>query len=345
MDRALDYLYGREYQRRGLHSPGDGKDRRGGLDATRMEALTWLGEARKLFSEPVFEVMQTHALDRYNITELLNDPKTLDELEPNPELLKTLLTFHGRADPKVRDKLRQIADEVIRDIMRRLKSEVLRAFSGRKNPFKRSPLHSAANFDWRQTLRRNLKNYDRDRRRIIADDLRFVAREKRRLPWKIILCMDQSGSMSDSLIHSAVMAAILTGLPGIKVAIVLFDTSIVDVTDKLADPLDTLLSVTLGGGTDIGRAVEYCERYVDNPNRTVFILLTDFEEGAGPRRLYQAVARMAAARVRLLGLTALDDSGMAYHETTISPRLAQMGMQIAAMTPDKLAQWLAGVMR
>ncbi|MEC8580330.1 MAG: VWA domain-containing protein [Pseudomonadota bacterium] len=340
MDRTLDYLYGREYDKRGLHRPkGPGT-----LDPTQMKALDWLGSARKLFPQSVFEVLQDHALNRYGLSDLLNDPKTLENLEPNQDLLKTLLSFHGRAKPEVKDKLRQVADAVIQDIMRRLKSDVQRAFSGRRNPYKRSHVASAANFDWRGTLRRNLKNYDPDTGRIIADDLRFVSRERRRLPWSVILCVDQSGSMTDSIIHSAVMAAILSGLPGVKVSMVLFDTSIIDVTDKLTDPLDTLLSVQLGGGTDIGQAVEYSERYIDTPERTVFVLISDFAEGASPRRLYRSVARMNEARVRMIGLSALDDLGDPYMDAQIAGRLAGLGMKIAAMTPDKLAQWLAGVM-
>ncbi|MEM6422217.1 MAG: VWA domain-containing protein, partial [Pseudomonadota bacterium] len=124
-----------------------------------------------------------------------------------------------------------------------------------------------------------------------------------------------------------------------------FDTSVLDVSDRLSDPLETLLSVQLGGGTDIGRAVAYCETLVTQPERTVFVLVSDFCEGAAPSRLYAAVARMAEARVRLLGLSALDDAGEAYADHVIAGRLAGLGMQIAAMTPARLAGWLAEVVR
>ena len=125
----------------------------------------------------------------------------------------------------------------------------------------------------------------------------------------------------------------------------LSDTSIVDVSDRLTDPLDTLMSVQLGGGTDIGRAVAYCETLVENPERTVLVLVTDFGEGAPPRPLYAAVARLAEARVRLVGLAALDDLGAAEYDDRIAARLADLGMHVGAMTPQRLAEWLAGVMR
>ncbi|MEM7250689.1 MAG: VWA domain-containing protein [Pseudomonadota bacterium] len=340
VDRALDFLYGREYERRGIKA-GRGP---GSLDPTQMNAVNWLGQARSLFPESVFEVLQDHALTRYELSDLLNDPRALDELEPNQNLLKVLLGFQGRAQPEMKDKLRLIANKVIADIVERLRTEVSRAFSGRRNRFRRSHVAAAANFDWRATVRANLKHYDVERNRIVADRLYFNARERRRLPWRVILCVDQSGSMTDSLIHAAVMAAILSGLPGVRVHMVLFDTSVVDVSDRLTDPLETLLSVQLGGGTDIGRAMTYCESLVEDAERTVLALISDFGEGAPPRPLYASVARLAEQRVKLIGLSALDDASEPAFDQVIAARLAELGMKIGAMTPDRFAQWLAEIM-
>lgn len=339
-DQALDFLYHREYQKRGVHR--DLKP--GSLDPTQINAVQWLGKARAIFPESVFEVLQGHALDRYGLSDLLNDPKCLDSLEPNRDLLKVLLGFHGRADPAVKDKLRAIADRVIKEILAHLRAEVQRAMSGRRNRFRRSNLASSANFDWRATLRENLKTYDPQRRQLIAERLRFNARQRRRLPWRIILCVDQSGSMSDSIIYSAVMASILCGLPGVDVRMVLFDTSVVDVSEKLTDPLETLLSVQLAGGTNIGAAVTYCEQFIENPERSVFVLISDFAEGAPPRPLYSGIARLAEARVKMIGLTALNDSGDAYYDAAIANHLVELGMNIGSMTPDGFAHWLAEVM-
>lgn len=341
MDRVLDDLYAHEYRRRGLHV-GKGP---GSLDPTQISAINWLGRARGLFPRSVMEVLQGHALERYGLTDLLSDPKALESLEPNQGLLKVLLSFHGRAQPAIKEKLREVASEIIRELVERLRAEVERAFSGRRNRFRRSSLKAAANFDYRATVRANLKHYDINSGRIVFERIVFNARERRRLPWTIILCVDQSGSMSDSVIHSAVMAAILSGLPSVAVKMVLFDTSVVDVSDRLTDPLETLLSVQLGGGTDIGRAVSYCERFVENPERTVFALVSDFGEGAPPRALYAAVARLAEARTRMIGLAALDDSGHAAYDHEVAARLADLGMHIAAMTPDRFAAWLSEIMQ
>ncbi|QBF33427.1 VWA domain-containing protein [Thalassococcus sp. S3] len=342
-DRALDYLYGREYQQRGVRPAGG--PRSAGLDPTQMKALDWLSDTKGLFPQKVFETLQTDAIERYQLTDLLKDPKVWEEMPSTPGMLRALLTFRDRADPQVQAEVRRIAQKVIDEIMEKLKAKLARSMSGRRNRHMRSPMKSAANFDARGTIRANLKTWDDERKLLIADQLRFMSRQKRHLDWTVILCVDQSGSMTESLIFSALMAAVLGGLPGVQVKMVLFDTSVVDVTGELDDPLSLLLSVQLGGGTNIGKAVSYCEDLVEQPNRTVFALVSDFYEGAAPRALLAAVARLNEARVKMLGIAALDDRGVADFDRDMAGKLAQLGMNVGAMTPDAFADWLAGVMR
>lgn len=343
-DGSLDYLYGREYGKRGIR-PESGGPRSAGLEPTQMKALDWLTDAQGLFPQKVFETLQADALERYQLTDLLKDPKLWDDLPATPGMLRSLLTFRDRADPKVQTEVRRIAQRVIEEIMQKLRAKLARSMSGRRNRHMRSPMKSAANFDARATIRMNLDSWDAERQRLIADQLRFMSRQKRHLDWTVILCVDQSGSMTESLIFSALMAAVLTGLPGIRVKMVLFDTSVVDVTGQLDDPLSLLLSVQLGGGTDIGKAVRYCEALVEQPNRTVFALVSDFYEGAGPRPLLASVARLNEARVKMLGIAALDDRGTADFDRDIAGMLANLGMNVGAMTPDAFADWLAEVMK
>ena len=341
-DGALDYLYGREYARRGL-KPGQ-QQKGASLDPSQVSALDWLVRTEKLFPQKVSERIKADALDRYKLTDLLKDPRVLEGLEPSPALLRTMLSFRDRGDPVLQADIRRIAQGIIDELLEKLKTQLLRSLSGRRNRHQRSPMKSSANFDARATIRMNLQNWDAERQRIIADRLRFMSRQKRHLNWTIVLCVDQSGSMTDSLIFSALMAAVLTGLPGVQVKMVLFDTSVVDVTDELEDPLSLLLSVQLGGGTDIGQAVSYCEDLIQTPSRTVFALVSDFYEGGSSRRLLAAVARLAEQRVRLAGIAALDDSGRADFDHTMAAQLATVGMDVAAMSPDGFADWLAEVM-
>lgn len=344
-DRMLDYLYGREYAARGLRQREGGGGRQGSLDPTALRPAKWLKETEALFPRSTFETVRGHAVGRYGLVDILADPAQLADIEPSTELLGALMSLSGRGDPRVRDALRRVAERVIEDLMRRLRPRVERALSGQRNRFRRSQMKSAANFDWARTIRENLARYDPDRRVLVAERLAFMSRRRRHLPWTVILCVDQSGSMTDSLIHAAVMAAILTGLPGVRVKMVLFDTSVIDVTDRLDDPLEVILSVQLGGGTDIGRAVAYCEGLVEDPSRTVLALVSDFYEGGSPARLVRAVARLNEARVRLVGLAALDDAGRAEFDRAVAEELAGHGMAVSAMTPDRFAEWFAGQLR
>ena len=340
-DRALDYLYAREMERRGLRrgKPGAG----GSLDPTQLTPLGWLGELRALFPQSVYETVQAHAIDRLGMAELLSDPKVLDALEPNKDLLKALIAFKGGANPAMREKIREVTRKVVEEIVRKLRPQVEAALAGRPNRFRRSQLKSMQNFDWRATIRDNLKNWDANRNAIIADRLRFYGRSRRRLPWTIILCVDQSGSMLSSTIYAAVMASILTSLPSVEVKLIVFDTSIVDLSSEAHDAVEVLMSVQLGGGTDIASAMEYGERLVTQPSRTIFVLVSDFEEGGSVARMLSATKRMASARVTLLGLGALSDDAAPVYDRRMAERLAGNGMTIAALTPDRFAEWIGGV--
>lgn len=343
-DAALDYLYSREYQQRGIKpaSVGGGA---GSLEPTQLHALDWLAEVRDLFPNTVFEVLQTEAIERYQLADLLKDPQVWAHLAPDASLLRTLLTYQDRADPAMQAELRRMAKKIIDEILQRLRAKVVRAMSGRRNRHQRSPMQASANFDARATVRANLETWDGERKRLLADQLVFMSRQKRHLDWTVVLCVDQSGSMTESLIFSALMAAVLTGLPGVRVKMVLFDTSVVDVTHQLDDPLALLLSVQLGGGTDIGKALSYCETLLEQPSRTILALVSDFYEGAGPRPLLASVARLNEARVRMLGIAALDESGRADFNRHIAEQLAALGMQVGAMTPENFAGWLAEVVK
>ena len=149
--------------------------------------------------------------------------------------------------------------------------------------------------------------------------------------------------MVSSTIYAAVMAAILTGLPSLEVKLIVFDTSVVDLTSEAGDPVSVLMSVQLGGGTDIAGAVGYCEQLVTQPTRTVFVLLSDFQEGGSVAKLLAAVRRLNAARVTMLGLAALSDEATPIYDRAIAERLAAAGMKIAALTPDHFADWLGEV--
>lgn len=342
MANALDLLYSREYKGRGVRQEQTLQP--GSLDPSQLNVPHWLSEIRELFPKQTCERITAHAVDRYQMRELVQDPKTLASLEPSVELLGAVLSLKSQMRGPVLAEARRLIARVVEEIRRKLEREIKNAIAGRLNRFRRSTLKIARNFDARETIRRNLKNWNSSLQKLIVEQPRFFSRVKRHLPWEVILCIDESGSMTDSVIHSAVMAGILSGLPAVRVKLVIFDTSIVDLSDRASDPVEVLMSVQLGGGTNIGQAVRYCEQLVTNPRRTIMVLVTDFCEGPDPRPLIAACRRIHESGVKLIGLAALDSQANAFFDRQLAERLAAVGMEIAALTPLELAKWLAEVM-
>ena len=346
MDRALDHVYGAAYSQRGIRRALAPKSRKGSLDASQLTVPGWLSEMRALFPRSVYDVVQGHALSRFGMTEMLSDPKLLAELEPDANLLGALLAYKGRANPAIAAKVREVARRVVEDLTRRLRAELSRALSGARRPGATTGRGGVRDIAWAETIRRNLRNWDPERQVLVAERLRFHGRVRRHLPWTIVLCVDQSGSMASSVIYAAVMAAILGGLPAVSVRLVLFDTAVVDLSDRAGDAVEVLMSVQLGGGTDIGRAIAYCEaRHVTQPARTILVLVSDFCEGAAPGPLLATVRRLAGARVTLLGLAALDDAARPDYDRAMAGQLADAGMHVAALTPEHFAAWVAARIR
>lgn len=343
VERALQYLYDREYTGRGHELRREGRG--GSLDPSAVRAVEWLGSARSLFPQDTFERMQAEAVSRYGITELLSDPEATETLEPSAELAAALLQVRGKLDDRAAAGLRRIIAKVVDDVVRRLRPQFATAVSGRKDRSRRSMQPRSQNFDWRRTLRANLDRYDPKTRRLLLQDVRFVSRARRTLTWEVILLVDQSGSMAPSLLYSAICAGIMSSLPGISVRLILFDTSVVDVSHLADDPVAVLMTSQLGGGTDIAKAMRFAEQQVRTPNRTVVVLVSDFEEGGSVAQLLASVRRLAEGGVRLLGLAALDETAAPMYDRGTARRLADCGMDVAALTPNRFAEWLGEVLR
>ena len=336
MDDALDFLYGREA----------GEDvRRGGSGASSPTVAHWLSEVRTLFPQETAEILQRHALDRYQLTELLADREVLEKLEPNQALLETVLSLKHLMKGPVLDTARRIVDRVVRELMKKMEQELQRSNLGKLDRSSRSPIRSIRNLDFKRTIRANLSHYDRENQRLVLEKLHFSGRVKRIHPWRVILAIDESGSMMSSVIHSAVMAGIFAKMPMLDMKLVIFDTAVVDLSGYVEDPVQTLMSIQLGGGTDIAGALRYCEGLITNPRRTMVVLISDLCEGGPRENLYGVCHDIIESGAKLLTLTALDDQAKPAYDRTVGQHLANLGAWVGAMTPAKLADFMANVMR
>ena len=347
IDQALDYLYQHEYRSRGLltEDKNDSESRRGGNQSSAYNTVNWLRQSRKLFPKSTFERMQNQAIERYQLEGILNDPNAVKELQPNFNSVRLLMSLRGKLSNSVQNEVKALIRKVVDEILQKIQMNFINAMTGKKNRFRRSLIKNNQNFDWRATIKANLKNFDQNKQQIIIEKAIFNSRANRQLPWDIILCVDQSGSMDSSIFYSAVCASIITQLPAVRLHLLVFDTQVVDLTHLASDPVEILMTVQLGGGTNIGYALNYAEQKIINPSRTVMVVVSDFYEGVNLTNLYNTVTRLNANRVKMLGLAALDYSATPVYDLQVSQELANRGMEIAALTPEHFATWLAEVMK
>ncbi len=299
----------------------------------------------ELFPNQSKEVMQRELVKRRGIAELMEQPELLEKIEPNMDLVKTLLTHRDLLNEKTRVLARKIIEQVVEQLKRKMQVQVEQAITGAIRKDRHSPRKVFRNLDLKTTLRRNLKNFDVESGKLLVDQVYFYAAERKKKPWHIIVTVDQSGSMLESAIFSAVMASIFAELPAVKTSLVLFDTNVVDLSDQVGQPVDVLLKVNLGGGTDITKALVYANTLVRQPQRTIVVLITDFYEGRPENELVDQTRVMADSGMRMIGLGALGyDARPSYNKVTAG-KLRKMGMDILVCTPEKLAECMAQIIR
>ncbi|MFD7735875.1 DUF5682 family protein [Kitasatospora phosalacinea] len=349
-DAALEWLYGRDPEagRRGVRrgAPGDASrsgdgSRSGGSEASRVTPVDWLEDVHRLFPKETVERLERDAVERYGIDEIVTDPEVLSRVEPSPALLRAVLRTKHLMNPELLSLARKLVESVVRELLERLRPEVRRAFTGARAPG-RSRFPLARNFDFRSTVRANLAHYQPEQRRLLIERPYFHTRTRRTLEqWQLVLLVDQSGSMVGSVIHSAVTAACLWNLPGLRTHLVAFDTSVVDLTEDVTDPVELLMRVQLGGGTDIARAVDYGAGLLDNPRRSIVVLVSDFYEGGDTGRLLRGVRKLVEQGTTVLGLAALDEEADPVYDRELAARLVGLGAHVGAMTPGALAAFVA----
>jgi hypothetical protein len=342
MDRALAWLYGRDDGAQGQADPGDSLDRHGGSEASNLTVPEWINRIHDLFPKETIERLERDAIERYGIDEVVTNLEVLERATPNPALLQAVLRTKHLMNPQVLAMARKLVDKVVRELIDKLAKEVQRAFSGARKPQQLSLRGAASQFAAPQTLRRNLRHYDVRSRRLVIQHPLFHINTRRVLePWQVFLLVDQSGSMLGSVIHSAVTAACLWGLPGIKTHLIAFDTEVVDLTDSVSDPVEVLMGVQLGGGTFIGKAVGYAAEHIVAPRRAIVVIVSDFYEGMSEHVLIGHVQALVAQGSIVLGLAALDERADPVYDRALAARLVEAGAHVGAMTPGQLAAWLA----
>jgi Mg-chelatase subunit ChlD len=206
----------------------------------------------------------------------------------------------------------------------------------------RRPRHRE--IDWNRTIRANLKNYQPEYKTIVPE-VRIGHGRKRSALRDIILCVDQPGSMATSVVYSGIFGAVLASLPAVRTRVVVFDTYVVDLSEKLDDPVEVLFGVQLGGGTDIHRAISYCQSLVSQPEQTIMVLISDLIEGGVRENLLKRAASIVTSGVSLITLLALSDDVAPVYDHQNAAALAELGSPAFACTPDKFPSLMAAAIQ
>lgn len=337
MDAALAALY----DSGAGDGEGTGRQRSAGLGASAPQVARWLGDIREYFPSTVVQVMQSDAIERLNLTSLLLEPEMLEAVEPDVHLVGTLLSLNRVMPDQTKDVARQVVRKVVDDLERRIANKTKAAVSGALNRATRVNRPRHADIDWDRTIRANLKHYQPEYRTIVPERRIGYGRRTTAVQRDVILCVDQSGSMAASVVYSGVFAAVLASMRSLRTSLVVFDTAVVDLTDQLHDPVEVLFGTQLGGGTDINRAIAYCQGLVTRPRDSIFVLISDLYEGGIRDEMLRRVAALVEAGVQVVVLLALSDEGAPAYDHDNAAALAALGVPAFACTPDAFPELMA----
>lgn len=341
MDTALEALYELEHRKR-FEYPAPAGDRKGDLGAGRPSIARWLGDIRRYFPQSVVEVMQKDALAHPKMRDqMLMDPVILEQAVPDIHLAATLLELSHLMPAETKETARRVVNALVEELLKKWQQKTITALQGAVQRQARRKRPRPAEIDWHATIRKNLRHYQPRQRTLIPEVRIGYGRKMRRAVKDLVLCLDQSGSMGTSVVYCSIFASVLASVPALHTRLIAFDTEVAELTEALANPTDLLFGVQLGGGTDIGRALQYCLHTIQRPQDTILVLLSDLFEGADPRLLHETARQLHQRGVHLICLLALDDEGTPAYHREHAAFFASLGCPVFASTPDRFPDLMA----
>ncbi len=337
--RALDAVYG--------SGQPSGTGKRGGLGRSAPRVAAWMDDLRSYFPSSVVQVVQKDAFERLDMKQMLMEPEFLAAMEADVNLVADLVSLRSVMPAKTKQMARDVIAKIVAELMERLERKTAEALRGAIDKSKRTSRPRFADIDWHRTIRANLHHYQENHRTIVPERLIGFQRQQRRLVDldEVMLCVDQSGSMATSVVYASIFAAVMASLPVVRTKLVCFDTSVLDLTEDLEDPVDVLFGVQLGGGTDINQAVAYCAERIERPSKSHFVLITDLYEGGNGQEMLSRLGAMLRSDVNVIVLLALTDEGRPSFDEGMARSVAAMGIPVFACTPDQFPDLMATALR
>lgn len=343
IDETLNFLYDREYTQNGGYSLDNFNNSNSSKEKSALTVPKWISKVKKLFPKETVEIMQKQALEKYKLTEILTDENILKEIEPNIELLKNILTFKDMMSQNVKKLAYDIVKKTLEEIKNKMEVEIKKVFYGKKLTNSNTTNKIFKNLDIKKTIRYNLKNYDIKNKTIFTDKLFFNQNIKKYNPYNIIILIDESGSMLDSVIYSSIMASIFANLPYLSIKLLIFDISVVDLSEHIKEPIDILFKVQLGGGTNIAQALEYAKKITFAPDKTIVLLISDLFDSNDYKLMYKNANDIMESGSKLIILTALDYNANSIYDKEAARYFSKIGAKVGALTPSKLSKWISDI--
>ena len=343
IDETLNFLYDREYTQNVGYSLDNFNNSNSSKEKSALTVPKWISKVKKLFPKETVEIMQKQALEKYKLTEILTDENILKEIEPNIELLKNILTFKDMMSQNVKKLAYDIVKKTLEEIKNKMEVEIKKVFYGKKIPNSNTTNKIFKNLDIKKTIRYNLKNYDIKNKTIFTYKLFFNQNIKKYNPYNIIIVIDESGSMLDSVIYSSIMASIFANLPYLSIKLIIFDISVVDLSEHIKEPIDILFKVQLGGGTNIAQALEYAKKITFAPDKTIVLLISDLFDSNDYKLMYKNANDIIESGSKLIILTALDYNANSIYDKEAARYFSKIGAKVGALTPSKLSKWISDI--
>jgi VWA domain containing CoxE-like protein len=265
-------------------------------------------------------------VSRMQLREVLADPVLAKQLTPSMSLIEQLLrdkeNLSGVALANAKALIRRYVDEVA-EVLRTQVEQTSTGVIDRSVP----PKRVFRNLDLERTIWKNLTNWSPEDQRLYVDRLFYKQTAKRTIPARLIVVVDQSGSMVDAMVNCTILASIFAGLPKVDVHLIAYDTRALDLTAWVYDPFEVLLRTKLGGGTDGTVAMELARPKVADPRNTVMVWISDFYESQ-QQPLFDSMAAVHRSGARFIPVGSVNSGGQASVNPWFRQRFKDLGTPV-----------------
>ncbi|MFI0448952.1 VWA domain-containing protein [Actinomadura sp. 6N118] len=313
-----------------VFSTGSGSVTAGQLAGWQQDA-GWLkqalGEEGASEMSGVLSGMEGDLVKRMKLREVLADPKLAARLTPSMSLIEQLLrdkaNLSGVALANAKSLIRRYVDEVA-EVLRTQVQQTSAGTIDRSVP----PKRVFRNLDLERTIWKNLTNWSPEDERLYVDRLFYRHTAKRTTPAKLIVVVDQSGSMVDSMVNCTILASIFAGLPKVDVHLIAFDTRALDLTPWVHDPFEVLLRTKLGGGNDGPVAMAMARPKITDPANTVMVWISDFYEFDRSQPLFDGIEAVHRSGVKFIPVGSVNSSGHQSVDPWFRQKLKDLGTPV-----------------